>query len=586
MNMTLLSLVFLFVIITLYFALNYIYNKKFKNIKQELSFFKKDKEYHKESMIIYSKEHKIIFANRSAKDMFSLEINNKNYIIQTVLGLKVENDDAIDFFEALDKQAKLRGDNFHLKNTTLILGNKKITVNIYVDRSLWNIDGTITCIIDADVYSKGSTTVVSQNGEVDFLTGLPSQFKALSDINALVMESKKKSESFSVFLIGIDYFSSIQSTLGQAYTNNVLKKIAKYLNEECNLNLDIYRMDCDKFLIVSKNTDNDDDARKIAIQLISMVSNFTKDDITTNLTVSSGIVRYPDHGKNATKLINHVYLALYEAQKDSISNIKIFVSENSTMRKDEIKMNEEILQGLKNREFSLYYQPIFKLEGNQMVGAEALIRWNHPKMGIVSANKFLSVAEKTGLIVDIGEYAFKEVISQRNKWDALGYNKFQITLNLSLREMQVDKLVEKITILFKEFNVDPKEFNLDITEEDAMVNLEKTQSDFAFFKELGLSISLDNFGASQSSLKHLQTLPLSTVKIDRSLIFDMSYNNDHKIAVQAIINLLHSFGYIVVAEGVETSKEVKILKELGCDQAQGYLFAKPLSVEDFQELLQ
>jgi len=583
MNITLLSVAFLLVIIIIFFSLKYLSNKKVDKIKQELNFFKKGKEYHKESMLVYSKNHKIIFANRTAKDMFSLEKINDDYIVQTVIGLKVENQDPIDFFDALDRESKERGDNFHLRDATLILNNKKIVVNIYVDRSLWNIDGTITCIIDGEVNSKSSG--VSQNGEIDFLTGLPSQFKALSDINSLVIESKKASESFSIFLIGIDYFSSIQSTLGQAYTNNVLKKIAKYFNQKCKLNLNIYRMDCDKFLIVSKNTKSVNEARKVAIELISTISNFTKDEITTNITVSSGLVQYPEHGENATKLINHVYLALYEAQKDSVSNIGVFLTENSTMRKDEIKMNEEIRIGLKNREFVLYYQPIFQLKDNQMVGAEALIRWNHPRMGMISANKFLSVAEKTGLIVDIGEYAFKEVIKQRNEWDKLGYNKFQITLNLSLREMQVDKLIEKITILFKDFNVNPKEFNLDITEEDAMVNLEKTQADFAFFKELGLSISLDNFGASQSSLKHLLTLPLSTVKIDRSLIFDLSYNDDHKLAVKGIIDLLHTFNYVVVAEGVETSKEVKILKELKCDQAQGYIFATPLPVKEFQELL-
>ena len=273
------------------------------------------------------------------------------------------------------------------------------------------------------------------------------------------------------------------------------------------------------------------------------------------------------------------------AQKDSVSNIDIFTTESQVVHKSDVKMNEEIAKGLKNKEFLLYYQPVFNLKEEKMIGAEALIRWNHPKMGLVAPDKFLEVAEKTGLIVDIGEYVFREAMKQRKQWDELGFNKFKITLNLSLREMQVDALIKKINILFDEYAVDPLDFNLDITEKDAMSNIDKTVIDFSLFKELGLSISLDHFGAGYSSLKHLQILPLSMLKIDRSLIFDLSSNLDHQMAVKAIVNLAHTLGYEVVAEGVETAKEVKILNHLNCDHAQGYLFSRPLPVFEFQELL-
>jgi EAL domain-containing protein (putative c-di-GMP-specific phosphodiesterase class I) len=248
-------------------------------------------------------------------------------------------------------------------------------------------------------------------------------------------------------------------------------------------------------------------------------------------------------------------------------------------------MNEEIISGLKNKEFLLYYQPIFNLKEEKMIGAEALIRWNHPQLGLIAPDKFLEVAEKTGLIVNIGEYVFREAMRQRKQWDELGFTKFRITLNLSLREMQVDELIKKINILFEEYQVDPFDFNLDISEKDAMANIEKTAIDFALFKDAGLSISLDHFGAGYSSLKHLQSLPILMLKIDRSLIFDLSSNMDHQTAVKGIISLAHTLGYEVVAEGVETSKEVAVLTNLNCDHAQGYLFSRPLPVFEFQELL-
>jgi len=276
---------------------------------------------------------------------------------------------------------------------------------------------------------------------------------------------------------------------------------------------------------------------------------------------------------------------LDQAQKDSVSNIELFTSESQIVHKDELKMNEEIVKGLKNREFLLYYQPIFNLQNEDMIGAEALIRWNHPKYGLIAPDKFLEVAEKTGLIVDLGEYVFREAMKQRKQWDELGFKKFKITLNLSLREMQVGELIKKIDALFDEYSVDPLDFNLDITEEDAMANIEKTNMDFKLLKELGLSISLDHFGAGYSSLKHLQMLPIAMLKIDRSLVFDLSTNIDHQMAVKAIINMAHTLGYEVVAEGVETSKESALLQSLGCNHAQGYLFSRPQPVFEFQELL-
>jgi EAL domain-containing protein (putative c-di-GMP-specific phosphodiesterase class I) len=188
-------------------------------------------------------------------------------------------------------------------------------------------------------------------------------------------------------------------------------------------------------------------------------------------------------------------------------------------------------------------------------------------------------------MVDIGEYVFKEAILQRKKWNTFTLPRFQITLNLSLEEMQVDDLIKRLEVLFQENNVNPKDFNLDITEDAALANVEKTAMDFKLFSELGLSISLDHFASGHTSLKDLQTLPISTIKLDRALIFDLASSINHQKIVKAIIVLAHALEIEVVAEGVETSKELSFLHSFGCDYAQGYLYARPLPVEEFQELL-
>ena len=269
----------------------------------------------------------------------------------------------------------------------------------------------------------------------------------------------------------------------------------------------------------------------------------------------------------------------------SESNIEVFSTEDHVIHKDEIQINEDIRKGLIKSEFLLYYQPIFDLEGEQIIGAEALLRWKHPKHGLISADKFLEVAEKTGLIVDLGEYAFNEAIQQRQRCTRSVRDDFQITINLSLKEMQVEKLLPRLEMLFDKYKVDRNAINLDVSEGVAMENIDKTANDFKLFKDFGLSLSLDHFGAGYSSFKYLNMLPINMIKIDRSLIFDLTLNLKHQTTVKAIIELAHTLGYKVVAEGVETSQEASILAALHCDYAQGYLYSRPLPANEFEELL-
>jgi|GEM_PF-1003174 len=562
--------------------------KKYVTACDELKFFKQEREFYDEAMLVLSENYDIVFANPAAKDLFSLDRNNTIRKDAKPVELKTDTEYPDEFFKVLKERTSDQTDSYHLKNVILVIAGKFQHVNIYVDKSAWNLNKTITCIIDMQSVAPSETSnnvIKVKEGGVDFFTGLPTQFSALTTINTLVIESQKKSRTFGLFLLGIDHFKDLQTTLGLAYSNQIIKKMADYFKTHKEENMRVYRMDCDKFLIIVEKVSDEEEARKEARKLIANIGSYYKSDKEVRLTASLGIAMYPMHGANATKLLNHTYIALDKAQKESESNIEFFETENLTVRKDEVKMNEEIRKGLQNNQFFLYYQPMFNLKNEEMVGAEALIRWKHPEHGLISADKFLDVAERTGLIVDIGEYVFREVIKQRKEWDALGLQKFKITVNLSLKEMQVQTLIERLEGLFKQFNVDPKEFNLDITESAAMSNIEQTMIDFKLFKDLGLSLSLDQFGAGYSSLKYLQALPLSMVKIDRSLIFELYYNLDHQTTVRSMIALLHGLGFEVVAEGVETSKESSLLYNIGCDYAQGYLFSRPLPAIEFQDLL-
>lgn len=558
---------------------------KLLNAYNELKFFKKEKEYYDEAMLLLSKDYEIIYANQSAKNLFSLNGQNEIVGVGKKIQLQFNSGTREEFFTALEKFNNGNENNIKFDNIYLIVSGQEKKVDIFLDKSCLVIDGNITCIIDI----KNSHTVEIdneiKNGAIDFLTGLPSQFLALSDINTLVIESKKKSESFGIFLLGIDHFKDIQTTLGLGYSNKILKNLAQYFINNPNENIHAYYMESDKFLFLINGLDEEEPARSMARDIIVSVSNIYVDNNDIRLTNSLGVVIYPKDGVNATKLINNVYIALDKAQSKSESNIEIFTEEDYIVHIDEVEMNEDIRKGLIKSEFLLYYQPIFDLKGEYIIGAEALLRWKHPRHGLISADKFLPVAEKTGLIVDLGEYAFNEAIQQRERCALSVKDNFQITINLSLKEMQVEKLIPKLEILFDKYRISRRTINLDINESIAMENIDKTANDFKLFKDFGLSISLDNFGAGYSSLKYLNMLPIDMIKIDRSLIFDLTLNIKHQTTVKAIIELAHTLGYKVIAEGVETSKEATILISLHCDYAQGYLYSRPLPSSEFEALL-
>jgi diguanylate cyclase (GGDEF)-like protein len=574
---------FLFIVLILWWKLS-VAKKKLADVMKDFMLLKREREYYEESMLIFTANDTIVFANQSAKKLFSLNRDNEFSGIRKNIKLRLDDSEPLEFFEAI-KKIPINDDSFQLNDVTLIIYDKEKKVNIFIDKSRWGTEEAIKCVIEKNTTDSMETMQRNKEGRVDFLTGLPSQFVALSDINNLVIESRKKSEKFAIFLFGIDKFDEIQTTLGLGHSNHILKYLAQYFIENPKEKMTVYRMESDKFLFIVEGVDDEKKSYNFAKDLIISVGNVYRENHDIRLTSSIGIVFYPKHGENASKLIDNAYIALHQAQMEDDSNIKLFDIEHRIILNDELMMQNEIRKGILKNEFLLYYQPIFDLDGIRMIGAEALLRWEHPKHGLIAADKFLEIAEKSGLIVDLGEYVFNEAILQRKRC-AIGVQPdFQITINLSLKEMQVEELIPRLKMLFHEHKIQEHMINLDISEKAAMENIDRTFNDFTLLKNLGFSLSLDHYGSGCSSLKYLNMLPIDMIKIDRSLIFDLALNLQHQTTVKAIVELAHTLGYKVIAEGVETSKEADILKALHCDYAQGYLYSRPLSSTDFEELV-
>lgn len=583
---TIVGVVAVLAAILLLFWMKYYYSREIGRLNGEIKLFKNANEYQDEAVIVFSSEYEVLSANRAARKLLQLEPFHQNMVPEKDILLQVGHSDPQPLFEVIEKQGKISRGTIHLEKVEMTVEKSKHPVNIYIDHSRWNFQNSIICVFHDASCEQAKDENLKRLGEVDFLTGLSSQFKANSDINNMVIAAQRESKQLAFYIFGIKHFEKMNVTYGLAYTNNLLKKLAEFLRGLEGEDAFAYRLDCDNFLYIVRDITSEGMALEKGKKLSKMIARFFKQNSRdTNPAFSVGVVIYPDHGRNAAKLIDHAYIALAEARERSDGSVEIFKKKQSHIQSDQKIMTEEIKRGLKNREFEIYYQPIISLKTMQVEAAEALIRWSHPRLGLIGPDKFIPLAEVSGLIVDIGEYVLEEVIGQHKKWVEFNFKSIEIAINISARELLTYQLGERLEQIFIDKKVDPHYFNFDISESDAMEDTIKTDLEFSILKKIGVNLSIDHFGVSGSPIEQLQKLPIHTLKIDRSLLKNVDTDKNNQEAVKAIVVLAHALKLETVAGGIETKEQYAMLQKLGCDRAQGYIFSKPAPAFEFQELI-
>lgn len=277
---------------------------------------------------------------------------------------------------------------------------------------------------------------------------------------------------------------------------------------------------------------------------------------------------------------------MYEAKNDGRNKYKFFSQSMGNFISKQMEIEQDLRNAVKNRsELEIYYQPKIDTYNNFISGAEALIRWNHPSKGLMFPDEFINIAESTGLMLEMGEWIIEECISQVDRWNRSGLVGLKIAINLSARQFQDSDLIPFISSMIKKYKVDPSQLEFEITESLSMSNIEGTLKTLTHMKNIGVSISIDDFGTGYSSLSYLKKFPVNIVKIDKSFVMDITSDEEDKIIVQTIISMAHSLGFRTVAEGVETLEHVKLLKEMECDQLQGYHFSKAVTKDEFENFL-
>ena len=539
-----------------------------------------------DAILILSNKQKVIYANKSMIKLLNLGENFIQKPLQSIPKIKIKQswvalDALIQEREGLPKGKK----QLSLQTQLLIGDGYEIPVNIYIDSSTKEDEYKIWW----NIISIHNLTKEHESAAIAYrhkLTDLPNQLQALSDLNALYSKIHLNNKKLAIVLLHIDNFSQLRAIIGYEQANVILIKFAKYLEQLAKISsFNVYHTFHNDFLLTIPNVDTSDEVIALSKQFQKQLALFYKmEDVRLHLTASVGISIYPDSG-STLNLFDNAYKALTEAEKSGHGRISMYKVDVSKHGYDKLVLYNEMHEALGKNEFEVYYQPIIEVENKETVAAEALIRWRHPKYGLIPPDVFIPMMEKTGFIVEIGQFVLEEVLKQQKRWELFKFKQIEVSINMSLLEIETEGFIDNVTQQLIHHQVKPELIKFEITEGSAMSNKEQVETQLLALKKLGVGISLDDFGTGYTSFSYLKKFPADILKIDKTLVDYILVNQEDQRIVKAMIELAHNIGMKIVVEGIENEKMFKMIASYECDYMQGYYFSKPLPVFEFQKLL-
>lgn len=420
----------------------------------------------------------------------------------------------------------------------------------------------------------------------DPLTKLPNRFLLPQALNKSVEKAYKNGTEFAVLFIDLDRFKFVNDTLGHQYGDILLTEAAKRIQTSIGKKNLIVRMGGDEFICILEDLQNDMEAENYAKSIITAFSEpFTLKNTDIFITASIGISLFPYDGDEADILISNADSAMYQAKKKGRNQYEKVRVNESAGAFEKLILENNLRKALKENELTLYFQPQINLKTNEMNSMEALIRWHHPELGLISPGDFIPIAEETGLILLIDEWVLRTACTKMKEWQNAGFPPFRVAVNLSAAQFLQKDLIVKIDQILADTSLDPSFLELEITENMVMHDVKAAIQVLKKLKERGIHLSIDDFGTGYSSLTYLKDLPVDILKIDQSFIRDIDTNSNSSSLTKAIVSLGHDLNLKVIAEGVETNKQLSLMKQQSCDLVQGYIFSKPLNYEQTENYL-
>ncbi|WJE08475.1 EAL domain-containing protein [Pseudoalteromonas sp. JC3] len=430
---------------------------------------------------------------------------------------------------------------------------------------------------------KRQEEVILHHAFYDSLTDLPNRFLAMERLAQQLFDAERNDELAVVFFIDLDDFKRINDSLGHETGDQILIASGERLKQSLREQDTVSRLSGDEFIVLMGGFKHTADITSVADMLIKLFHHpIIVDDKDFNISVSIGVAIYPLDANSPQELLSCADTAMYNAKSNGRNNYCLFNQKMSQQLSRRIEIEEALRVALNEHELEVFYQPQFYIENSDVFGAEALLRWHSKTLGNVSPAEFIPVAEQSGLIIDIGLFVLSTAINQAHQWQQHLDSDIRIAINLSPRQFKDPSLLKQIELLVKDIPIANRFIELEITEGVLISGQAQVKQTLTQLHQLGFKLSLDDFGTGYSSLNYLRHYPFDLLKIDRSFISDMLTTHESKALVKTIIAMAHNLSMKVVAEGVETLEQLRLLQQLECDFGQGYLISKPLSAAQFE----
>jgi diguanylate cyclase (GGDEF)-like protein/PAS domain S-box-containing protein len=449
-----------------------------------------------------------------------------------------------------------------------------------------DVIGTVLVFRDVRA-ARAMAAQVAYSAEHDFLTGLPNRMLLNDRVGQVVALAERHGKKVAVLFLDLDGFKHINDSLGHTVGDKLLKSVATRLVDCVRSSDTVSRQGGDEFVVLLSEVDKSDDAATSARRLLGAVARtHSIGERNLHITASIGVSVYPDDGLDAETLIKHADTAMYQAKENGRQGYQFFRAAMNARAVERQSIEENLRRALERQEFALHYQPKIDLQTGAITGAEALLRWTHPTLGIISPAEFIPIAEDCGLILPIGNWVLRTACTQAQSWAKAGLPAGTIAVNVSAQELWSDNFLQGVFSVLRDTGLDARALELELTESVLMKRAESTRAKLQAVRERGVHVAIDDFGTGYSSLSYLRKFPIDTLKIDQSFIREITTGPDEATMVTAVISMARSLKLRVVAEGVEVLEELAFLQANRCDEAQGYLFSRPVPPQAFAKLLQ
>jgi diguanylate cyclase (GGDEF)-like protein/PAS domain S-box-containing protein len=545
-----------------------------------------------DGVIATDKEMRVTFINKIAEQMTgwkSEDAIGKNLVeIFNIKNGTLENSEAVEklLIEKVLKQGVIL--NLIKDNLLITRDRKEIPIEdsiapIREDKD--NIPGIVIAFRDISERKQLEETVRYQACH-DYLTELPNKTLFTEHLGIELANAQRHNKKLAVLFLDIDRFKTINETLGHSIGDRLLKEVSVRLMACAGEADTVARVGGDEFGILLPDINHPVDAVVGAEKIIETFKTpYVIDGYELNVSTSIGISMYPDDGQNFEDLIKNADIAMDQAKEQGRSNYQFFNPAVNIRTLERITLENRMRQAVDRNELVLHYQAQLDLATKRIIGAEALVRWQHPELGLLNPVQFLSLAEETGYIKTVDSWVLRAACEQNKAWQNEGLPPVCVAVNLSAQQFQLPDLPDAVTGILKETALDPQFLDLEITENIAMKNFEFSVPNIKRLNRLGIRFSIDDFGTGYSSLSYLKNFHIQKLKIDKSFIKDIATDSDSKAIISAIIAMGHNLKLKVIAEGVETEEQSEFLRSMGCDEIQGYLFSKPLTADEFRQFL-